>query len=558
MFGSDIAILLPEIILSVFAMAGLIAAVYTSKDGMAPVLVWMTAGLLALVGFFIGFTGEGTEVAFDGMFINDGFARFAKVVILLAAAAILVVGKDYMKRDDLLRFEYPMLIVLASVGMMVMVSAGDLMTLYMGLELQSLSLYVVAAMRRDSVRSTEAGLKYFVLGALSSGLLLYGASLTYGFAGTTSFSGIVDAVSGGASLGLVFGLVFMFAGLAFKVSAAPFHMWTPDVYQGAPSQVTAFMASVGKTAAFGAMIRVLVIALPVYRDDWQPIVWVLALLSLVIGSLLAVIQDDVKRMLAYSSVSHAGFILVGLEAAAHTAGEVDPGPGMPEMMLYLFVYSIIVVGSFGVVTVVTRDGDTSLSRFAGLAKRKPSLALAFTVLLLAQAGVPFTTGFVAKFGVIEAAVDVGSYAIAIVAMVVAPMLLGQDSIFGYLQKMNGLYFIPILLVMVMGLLSKRVPAWSANLALVMGFVLIALGYFVPALAEKVAQMHEFHFLGAVFALLLAIMALSRWIKPMDQPWEHHHSGDVDLTPWKWAKPMGIGLAVAVLLLYMAFADTSVL
>ena len=221
MFGSDIAILLPEIILSVFAMAGLIAAVYTSKDGMAPVLVWMTAGLLALVGFFIGFTGEGTEVAFDGMFINDGFARFAKVVILLAAAAILVVGKDYMKRDDLLRFEYPMLIVLASVGMMVMVSAGDLMTLYMGLELQSLSLYVVAAMRRDSVRSTEAGLKYFVLGALSSGLLLYGSSLVYGFTGTTLFSGIIASVEHGhVSVGLLFGLALTIGGLAVSFLAS--------------------------------------------------------------------------------------------------------------------------------------------------------------------------------------------------------------------------------------------------------------------------------------------------------------------------------------------------
>ncbi len=216
------------------------------------------------------------------------------------------------------------------------------------------------------------------------------------------------------------GIALLIVGLGFKVAAAPFHIWAPDVYQGAPSPVTAFMASAGKVAAFGAVIRVLVAGLPAYRDDWQPIIWVLAFLSLIVGSFLAVVQNDVKRMLAYSSVSHAGFLLVGVEAAAHTAGDLDPGTGVSSVQLYLLFYSILVIGSFGIVSIVVGDDDNaSLARFKGLAKRKPLLAIAFTIFLLAQAGVPFTTGFIAKFGVIQAAVEVDSYAIAIIAMVAA-------------------------------------------------------------------------------------------------------------------------------------------
>ncbi|CAN0566505.1 unnamed protein product, partial [Laminaria digitata] len=241
MISADLNIILPEILLSVFAMAALVGAVYTSKDKLAPVLVWATSALFLALAFWIGATGEDTQVAFNGMFVNGGFARFAKVVILVSAAAVLLMSEGYMMRRGLLRFEYPLLVTLAVVGMMMMVSAGDLMALYMGLELQSLSLYVVASLRRDSAKSTEAGLKYFVLGALSSGLLLYGASLTYGYAGTTLFSGIIQtATEGEMPVGLLIGLVMLISGLAFKVSAVPFHMWTPDVYEGSPTPVTAF------------------------------------------------------------------------------------------------------------------------------------------------------------------------------------------------------------------------------------------------------------------------------------------------------------------------------
>lgn len=429
MFASDIAILLPEIILSVFAMAGLIAAVYTSKDGMAPALVWITAALLALMGIYIGLTGEGTQVAFDGMFINDGFARFAKVVILLSAAATLLIGKDFMQRDDLLRFEYPVLIVLATVGMMVMVSSGNLMTLYMGLELQSLSLYVVAAMRRDSVRSTEAGLKYFVLGALSSGILLYGASLTYGFAGTADFAGIVAALEGGASLGLIFGLAFMVAGLAFKVSAAPFHMWTPDVYEGSPTPVTAFFATAPKMAAMALLARLAHDAFGSVVGDWQQIVALLAVLSMFLGAIAAIGQTDIKRLMAYSSISHMGFALMGLAAGTEQ--------GVSAMLIYMAIYVTMNVGTFAFILSMQKDGRhiTNISSLNAFSTKEPIKAMALLVLMFSLAGVPPMVGFFGKYAVLLAAVDAGLNLVAILGVVAS--VIGA---FYYLRIVYFMYF----------------------------------------------------------------------------------------------------------------------
>ncbi len=429
MIGSDIAILLPEIILSIFAMLGLLAAVYTSKDGMAPVLVWITAALLALIGLYIGMTGSGTEVAFDGMFINDGFARFAKVVILISAATVLLVGKDYMQRDDLLRFEYPMLIVLASVGMMVMVSAGNLMTLYMGLELQSLSLYVVAALRRDSVRSTEAGMKYFVLGALSSGILLYGASLTYGFAGTADFAGIVEAAQGEVSLGLIFGLVFMISGLAFKVSAAPFHMWTPDVYEGAPTPVTAFFATAPKMAAMGLLARLAYDAFGNVVGDWQQVIALLAVLSMFVGAIAAIGQTDIKRLMAYSSISHMGFALMGLAGG-------DAG-GVSAMLIYMAIYVTMNIGTFSFVLSMEKDGRhvTNISALNSLASREPGKALALLILMFSLAGVPPLVGFFGKYAVLVAAMNAGLSWLAILGVIAS--VIGA---FYYLRIVYYMYF----------------------------------------------------------------------------------------------------------------------
>lgn len=429
MIGSDIAILLPEIILSIFAMLGLLAAVYTTKDGMAPLLVWLTAALLALMGLYIGMSGNGTQIAFDGMFISDGFARFAKVVILLSAATVLLIGKDYMQRDDLLRFEYPMLVVLATVGMMVMVSAGNLMTLYMGLELQSLALYVVAALRRDSVRSTEAGLKYFVLGALSSGILLYGASLTYGFAGTADFAGIVDAAQGDVSLGLVFGLVFMISGLAFKVSAAPFHMWTPDVYEGSPTPVTAFFATAPKMAAMGLLARLAHDAFGNVVGDWQQVIALLAVLSMFVGAIAAIGQTDIKRLMAYSSISHMGFALMGL-----AAGDTQ---GVSAMLIYMAIYVTMNIGTFSFILSMEKDGRhvTNISSLNALASREPGKALALLILMFSLAGVPPLVGFFGKYAVLVAAVSSGLSWLAIFGVIAS--VIGA---FYYLRIVYYMYF----------------------------------------------------------------------------------------------------------------------
>ena len=300
MISADLNVILPEIVLSLFAILALLGAVYTSKDKTGTLLVWATSVVMILLAIWIGMTGTGeTRIAFNGLFIEDGFARFAKVTILLSAAAVLIMSNDYMRARGLLRFEYPVLIALSVVGMMMMVSAGDLMSLYMGLELQSLALYVVASLRRDSIKSTEAGLKYFVLGALSSGMLLYGISLVYGYAGTTQFAGVMSvAQSGSTSLGLLFGIVFMMSGLAFKVSAVPFHMWTPDVYEGAPTPITAFFATAPKVAAMGLFARVMHDAFGNAVADWSQIVAVLSVLSMFLGAIAAIGQTNIKRLMA--------------------------------------------------------------------------------------------------------------------------------------------------------------------------------------------------------------------------------------------------------------------
>ncbi len=430
MLGPDLAILLPEIVLSLAAMAGLLFAVYTSKDAIAPALTWGTALLLAIMGAYIALTGSGTRLAFDGMFVDDAFARFAKVTILFSAAAILLVGQDYMSKHDLLRFEYPILVTLAVVGMMVMVSAGDLIVLYLGLELQSLAFYVIASIRRDSVRSTEAGLKYFILGALSSGLLLFGASLVYGFAGTTLFSGIIGtAVEGEMTLGLLFGLVFVLAGLAFKVSAVPFHMWTPDVYEGAPTAVTALFATAPKVAAIALFARVVHDAFGGAVGDWQQIVALLSVLSMFLGSIAAIGQTDIKRLMAYSSIGHMGYALMGL--AAGTA------QGVEAMLIYMAIYVTMNVGTFAFILSMEKDGQhvTQISALSSFASKDGARALALLVLMFSLAGVPPLVGFFAKYAVVLAAVDAG-----LIWLAVAGMIASVIGAYYYLRIVYLMYF----------------------------------------------------------------------------------------------------------------------
>ncbi|MEO1677357.1 MAG: NADH-quinone oxidoreductase subunit NuoN [Pseudomonadota bacterium] len=428
--AADLTILLPEIFLSVYAMVALLLAGYTAKDGAASLLVWVTAAVLVSTAAWIGLSSGPTREAFGGMFVDDGFARFAKIVILVSAAAILLLSEGYMAARNLLRFEYPILIALAAVGMMVMVSAGDLIALYMGLELQSLALYVVAALRRDSVRSTEAGLKYFVLGALSSGLLLYGASLVYGYAGSTLFDEIILAANDGSvGLGMLVGLAFMAAGLAFKVSAAPFHMWTPDVYEGSPTPVTAFFATAPKVAAMALFARVMHDAFGQAVGDWQQIVAFLAVVSVFLGSIAAIGQRDIKRLMAYSSIAHMGYALIGLAAGTQT--------GVSSMLLYMAIYVTMNIGTFAFILSMERDGQavTSIDSLSMLSEREPLKAVAVLILMFSLAGVPPLVGFFGKYAVMLAAVDAGLGWLA-VAGVIASVI----GAFYYLRIVYFMYF----------------------------------------------------------------------------------------------------------------------
>ena len=429
MLESSIEVVLPEIVLSVYAMAGLMLAVYTTKDAMARMLSWVTAGVFVVVAAWTALRSGAPALAFGGLFVADPFSVFAKVGILLSAAAVLVMSVDYLERRDLLRFEYPMLLALAAVGMMVMVSAGDFMTLYLGLELQSLAAYVIASIRRDSVRSTEAGLKYFVLGSLSSGLLLYGITLIYGFAGTTVFHGVFLTQIADLPLGVLFGLVFVMAGLAFKVSAAPFHMWTPDVYEGSPTPVTAFFATAPKIAAMALFARVVHDAFGRSTADWQQVVVLLSVASMFLGSVAAIGQRDIKRLMAYSSIAHMGYALMGL--AAGTA------LGVQAMLIYMAIYVTMNVGTFAFILMMERDGRpvTDIGALNGYATYEPTKALAVLILMFSMAGVPPLIGFFAKFYVLRAAVDAGLVWLAVLGVIAS--VIGA---YYYLRIVYFMYF----------------------------------------------------------------------------------------------------------------------
>ena len=476
MNASDFSTVLPEVILAVFAMAALLFGVYGGKDQQSGSITFAAAGLLVALALWIGVAGEGRAVAFGGLFVDDAFARFAKVVILLSAAGVLVMAQDYMARRDLARFEYPILVVLSVIGMMVMVSSGDLMTLYMGLELQSLALYVMAAFRRDSAKSTEAGLKYFVLGALSSGLLLYGASLVYGFAGTTAFAGILSTLNGEVPLGLLFGLVFVLAGLAFKVSAAPFHMWTPDVYEGAPTPVTAFLATAPKVAAMALIARVVHGAFGGIVADWSQVLAAFAVISMFLGAIAAIGQRDIKRLMAYSSIAHMGYALVGL--ASGTA------MGVQAMLVYMAIYVTMNLGTFAFILSLEKDGRpvTDIHSLNMFAKREPLKALAMLVLLFSLAGVPPMLGFFGKFYVLKAAVDAGMVWLAVAGAVAS--VIGA---FYYLRIVFFMYFGRE----VEGAESRMAPVQWAMLmavALVMVLGIVNLGGIDPAAAAAAAAL----------------------------------------------------------------------
>ena len=414
MDSSVLHVVLPELILALGAIALLMVGVF-SKDGEAAgrTVTWLAIAVLIVAAFAV-FEGSGSSAIFGGAFVSDGFTRFLKIVILIGAALTLLMTFDTFGRAKLLLFEYPVLVLLATLGMLMMVSANDLIALYLGLELQSLALYVVAAFKREDVRSSEAGLKYFVLGALSSGMLLYGASMLYGVTGSTSYATIASAASMpemASNIGLTFGLVFVLVGLAFKVAAVPFHMWTPDVYQGAPTPVTAFFAGAPKIAAMALLLRFTQAALPGIASQWQQIIIFVAIASMALGSFAAIGQTNVKRLLAYSSIGNVGFALIGL-AANNTEGTAG-------VLIYLVIYVAMTLGAFACVLAMQRDGRNveSISDLSGLAKTNLTFATILAVLMFSLAGIPPLAGFWAKWYVFLPAIKAGLYPLSVIGVV---------------------------------------------------------------------------------------------------------------------------------------------
>src|SRR6266849_2978510 len=419
---------LPEMVLAVGAMALLMFGVFGGERATS-VVNWAAIALLVLVAIIVALLPPGRLTGFGGSFVLDDFARFMKVLALAGSAFAIVMLVGHVESERQRRFEYPVLILLSTLGMMVLISATDLIALYLGLELMSLCLYVLAAIQRDSVRSTEAGLKYFVLGALSSGMLLYGASLIYGFTGTVSFAGIAAATKADTSVGIVFGLVFLLAGLCFKVSAVPFHMWTPDVYEGAPTPVTAFFASAPKVAALAVFTRVALTAFPGIMSQWQQIVVFVAIASMVLGSFAAIGQKNIKRLMAYSSIGHMGFALVGL-----AAGTVEGAQGI---LVYISIYVAMTLGTFAVILTMKRNGQhvETISDFAGLSRTNPLLAFFFAMLLFSLAGIPPLAGFFAKWYVFVAAIKAGLFTLAVVGVLTSVV-----GAFYYLTIIKVMYF----------------------------------------------------------------------------------------------------------------------
>ena len=409
----DIAALLPEITLASGAMALLMLGVFTRKAS-GELILWLAVLLLAVACFFVA-SSSGTATVFDGSFIVDPFARMLKLLTLTGAAVALLMSADYWREAGGLKFEYPVLVLFATTGMMMMISANDLIALYVGLELQSLSLYVVAAFKRDSARSAEAGLKYFVLGALSSGMLLYGASLVYGFTGSTNFAVIAAAVQpSGANIGLIFGLVFLMAGFAFKISAVPF---------------TAFFAAAPKLAAMALTVRVLVTAFPAVTAEWRQIVVFLAIASMALGAFAAIGQTNIKRLMAYSSIGHMGYALVGLAAGS--------AEGVAGVVFYLAIYLAMTLGTFACILAMRHNGRMveNIDALSGLSRTKPAMAFLLAMLLFSLAGIPPLAGFFAKFYVFLAAIHAGLYALAVIGV-----LLSVVGAYYYLRIIKLMYF----------------------------------------------------------------------------------------------------------------------
>ncbi|MGA8193615.1 MAG: NADH-quinone oxidoreductase subunit NuoN [Acetobacteraceae bacterium] len=422
------AIALPEIVLSVVAMAILIFGVLRRGE------TFFISSMLALGGFLLAallVVTAARGIGYHGQFVSDAFSGFVKILILAGAALALILSLDYNRQHRIARFEYPVLMVLSVVGMMVMVSAANLMTLYLGLELQSLALYVLAAFARDELRSSEAGLKYFVLGALASGLLLYGISLVYGFSGTMDFTALAKTLSqpATASPGLIVGIVFVLIGLAFKVAAVPFHMWTPDVYEGSPTSVTVFFSTAPKVAAMALLLRTMITPFGHQLIAWQQLIVVVSIASMILGALAAIGQHNVKRLMAYSSIGHMGYALIGLA--------VGTPEGIRGVLVYLIVYVFMSAGTFACIIAMRRRGRAleEITDLSGLARTDPGLALALAVFMFSMAGIPPLSGFFGKLYVFLAAVQGGMWTLAVIGVLTS--VIGA---YYYIRIVKVMYF----------------------------------------------------------------------------------------------------------------------
>ena len=456
----------PELLLTLYALIALLVGAWSGEKAFGwicatGVAVLAGAGVLAVLDQPLA-----PVELFQGALVADGVGVFAKALIAFAAAATLAVGADHFAKTGDKRFEYPVLAVLAVLGMFVMVSSRDLITLYVGVELQSLALYVLAAWRRDDARSSESGLKYFVLSALSSGLLLYGASFVYGFTGSVRFDAIASAVGeGGGGIGLVFGLVLILCALGFKMSAAPFHMWTPDVYEGAPTPMTAFFAAAPKVAAVALMMRVLYEPFAAMSGQWQQVVAALAAISMVWGSFAALVQTNIKRLMAYSSIGNMGFALMGL-----ASGQLD---GASAALVYLALYLPANIGIFALVLAMRREGQPAetVDDLAGMAQRRPWMAAMFTMLLFSIAGIPPFAGFIGKLVVFRAAIDSGQTWLAIVGAIAAVVAAGY-----YLRLLASIWFRPAGAAALERASGAIVITASAAAALSFPVLVMALGF----------------------------------------------------------------------------------
>ena len=425
--------LLPEIFLAVSAMVLLVLGAFQHAAYATREITWLSVLVLAIAAALVAASGFGRQVTLNDMFVTDGFAVFMKILVLAGSLLSIILSMRFNEKEQIARFEYPVLLLLATIGMMVMISANDLISLYLGLELQNLALYVIASFQRDSERSTEAGLKYFVLGALSSGMLLYGASMVYGFAGSTNFDTLWRSLAGSDaySIGLVIGIVFIAVGLAFKVSAVPFHMWTPDVYEGAPTPATAFFSVAPKMAAMALFIRVMIYPFIELREQWQQIIWFIAVASMLLGAFAAINQRNIKRLMAYSSIGHVGYMLIGLAAIG------DAPTGIGGILIYLAIYLFMNIGTFAVILCMRRNGRAveAIDDLAGLSRAQPGLALALAIFMFSMAGIPPLGGFFAKFYIFMSAIDSHLYVLAVIGVVTSVV-----AAYYYIRIVKIMYF----------------------------------------------------------------------------------------------------------------------